>query len=256
MIWTGVKVTTELLELFRNHRVMTAPTGERWKEGDTIMLDPESRLEQYSHILTGDIVPFEIGGFSYSHSNLSPDIRVGRFCSLSWGVQIIAVDHPMEWTTTSPITHQPQDIPGLAAYLMDMDEQTYQLHRLGHPRNPAVLGHDVWIGMQVLIKRGVKIGHGAVVGAGSVVTKDVPPYAIVGGAPARIIRYRFPELLIERLLQSQWWNYGPEKLQSLDMRAPERFLDALDAAIVDGLLPMALSMLTGKEIMAAGKPAT
>ena len=71
----------------------------------------------------------------------------------------------------------------------------------------VVIGNDVWIGMRVIIMPGVSVGHGAVIGAGAVVVKDVPPYAIVGGVPAKIIRYRFTPEVIEKLLEFQWWNY-------------------------------------------------
>ena len=77
----------------------------------------------------------------------------------------------------------------------------------------TVLGNDVWIGSHVLIKGGVKVGHGAVIGAGAVVVNDVPPYAIVGGVPAKIIRYRFSAEIIENLLKLEWWNLSDELLK-------------------------------------------
>lgn len=77
----------------------------------------------------------------------------------------------------------------------------------------AVLGNDVWVGSNVLINGGVKIGDGAVIAAGAVVVKDVPPYAIVGGVPAKIIRYRFSPEIIEKLLELKWWNLDDEILK-------------------------------------------
>jgi virginiamycin A acetyltransferase len=248
-----ILVTPELMALFRQYRLLTARSRERWKEGDIIVVDPEARIEKYGNVIQGGVLPAALGAFSYSHSSFSTEMEIGRYCSISWGVQVITGNHPMGWATTSPITHNPHDIPGLGAYLKESGETTFELIPYGIPRNPAILGSDVWIGMQVLVKRGVKIGHGAIVGAGSVVTKDVPPYAIVGGAPASTIRYRFPDALIERLLRSEWWRYGPEKLQPLDMREPGAFLDRLQAAIENGLQPLVLPVLTGKEVIAAGK---
>ena len=70
----------------------------------------------------------------------------------------------------------------------------------------VILGNDVWVGSHVLINGGVHIGNGACIAAGAVVVKDVPPYAIVGGVPAKIIRYRFPKEVIDRLESIQWWN--------------------------------------------------
>ena len=75
------------------------------------------------------------------------------------------------------------------------------------------LGNDVWVGSHVLINGGVTVGHGAVIGAGAVVVKDVPPYAIVGGVPAKIIRFRFSPEVIEKLLELQWWNLPDETLK-------------------------------------------
>ncbi len=80
---------------------------------------------------------------------------------------------------------------------------------------PVTIGNDVWIGVRVIILGGVKIGNGAVIGAGSVVTRDVPPYAVVAGAPARLIRYRFEEPVIRRLEELQWWNKSEEELRQL-----------------------------------------
>ena len=75
----------------------------------------------------------------------------------------------------------------------------------------VIIGNDVWIGSHALILGGVKIGDGAVIGAGAVVTKDVPPYAVVGGVPARIIKYRFSQEIIDKLLEIKWWNL-PENI--------------------------------------------
>lgn len=81
-------------------------------------------------------------------------------------------------------------------------------------RGNTVVGNDVWIGARALIMSGVNIGNGAVVAAGSVVTKDVPPYAIVGGNPAKIIRYRFDASVIDKLQQIAWWDWPDDKIQA------------------------------------------
>lgn len=82
-------------------------------------------------------------------------------------------------------------------------------------KKPITIGNDVWIGSRSIVMDGVTIGDGAIVAAGSVVTKDVPPYAIVGGVPAKIIKYRFSDDIIKRLLEVKWWNLSDEKISEI-----------------------------------------
>ncbi|GHA00750.1 hypothetical protein GCM10011617_21660 [Novosphingobium arvoryzae] len=90
------------------------------------------------------------------------------------------------------------------------------------------IGHDVWIGQDVVLSMGITIGHGAIVAANSLVTKDVPPFAIVGGNPSKIIRFRFPDEVIERLLASSWWDYDWRDFADIQMNNPEEFLSAFE----------------------------
>lgn len=248
-----VKITPTVLTLFDLHRLSSAPQGVRWQVGETLLLDSEARIERYSQVNVGRVLPLALGAFSYSHSAANVGLKIGRYCSLSWRVDVLEGDHPMDWATTSPVTHDPRDIRGLSLYLNDIGAEQYQLHKTGKVLEPATLGHDVWVGSDALIKRGVTVGHGAVIGAGSIVTRDVPPYAIVAGTPARILRYRFPEAVIERMLAAAWWRFGPDRIQPLDPRDPTAFLDRIEAAIADGLAPLELPELRGEQIIAAGE---
>lgn len=249
-----LKITPAVLDLFNRHRLITSETGEqRFKIGDMIGVSDNAQLESYAHILKGRLIPPALGAFSYSHSDFNSELSVGRYCSISWGLDIIAGDHPLDWVTTASFTHHPFQTKGVEAYLRDTGVKAFNLQSWPYEEKPAVLGHDVWVGMRVLIKRGITIGQGAAIGAGSVVVRDVPPYAIVAGVPARVIRYRFSETVIERLLKCEWWRYGPEVVQPLDVRDPEGFLGRLDQAVATGAKSMDLPVLTGQAIIAAGE---
>ena len=104
------------------------------------------------------------------------------------------------------------------------------MKKIDNPVKPAPkVGNDVWIGQFAVIMGGVTIGDGSVVASHSVVTKDVPPFSIVGGNPARVIRPRFSDSIVERMLSARWWQSGLHDLAGMAMDDPERFLDELEA---------------------------
>ncbi len=128
-------------------------------------------------------------------------VTVGKYCSISSGVvALTGGEHRVDWVTTYPFNVLWPKVAG---------------HIQGHPKTKGdvIIGNDVWIGMDAFILSGVKIGDGAVIGAKSVVAKDVPPYAIVGGNPAKIIRYRFDPETIEKLIAIAWWDWPDEKIR-------------------------------------------
>lgn len=145
--------------------------------------------------------------------------EIGAFCSIANEVVIGGGNHPMGWVSTSPVFYSGRDSV----------KMKYSQHERTPPKN-VIIGHDVWIGQKALVKQGVTIGTGAVVGMGSVVTNSVPPYAIVAGNPARIIRYRFDTAIIKRLLKSEWWLLPSSDLKKYadEIEHVERFLDLLD----------------------------
>ena len=108
-----------------------------------------------------------------------------------------------------------------------------QLNTLSWKKPLPVIGNDVWIGFSTTILNGVRIGDGAIVAAGSVVTKDVEPYSIVAGVPAKIIGKRFSDDMIERLLDLQWWNYDPSLVWGLDISNPETCIDTIEKRAKD-----------------------
>ncbi len=123
----------------------------------------------------------------YTYINNNSNVmcaQIGKYCSIGYGVDIGMFEHPTDMVSTSPKLY---------------DE-------FNCIKNIPVIGNDVWIGSKAIILQGVKIGTGAIIGAGAVVTKDVPPYAIVVGVPAKIIKYRFDSEIIDKLLCTKWWN--------------------------------------------------
>ena len=150
------------------------------------------------------------GAFTYSYSALPDGLTVGRYCSISAGLKFIDSSHPLDLLTTSAMTFRPSN-----HLFRDFATDSIREHAANYSTTSDLyprIGHDVWVGANVTIAMGVEIGTGAVLAANSTVTKSVPPYAIVGGNPAKVIRYRFDELTMERLLRSQWWNYDPRQV--------------------------------------------
>jgi len=136
--------------------------------------------------------------------------------------------HPYEFVTSSEITYQ--GASRFAGSLKDFGIDSYALRK--NPQGgPVDIGNDVWIGQDVLLAQGLSIGDGSVIAAGAVVTKDVPPYAIVGGVPAKVIKYRFPRDICERLLTLQWWRFAFPTFCDLSLENPEHFIEQLNRRI-------------------------
>ena len=156
------------------------------KNHHTVLLKNGVRLYQGTYVDAGA----KIGRRTYLNAQAVIDgsVTLGRYCSVGPRCMIGAAPHPISFLSTSPEIYHAH---GPAAW---------------NPNCRTVIGHDVWLGAGALVKSGVKIGNGAIIGAGAVVTKDVPPYAIVGGVPARLLRYRFDKKTIEQLEKSAWWN--------------------------------------------------
>ncbi|MDR7871376.1 MAG: CatB-related O-acetyltransferase [Tissierellaceae bacterium] len=142
----------------------------------------------------------DIGDYSYVNSNSVIGIaKIGKFCSIGYNCQIGVEAHPTNFISTSP-------------YLYGDDNIFRQKGIYNELHTASIIGNDCWIGSNAVIMQGVTIGDGAIIGAGSVVTKDVQPYSIVGGVPAKFIRYRFDKEERDYLLSSKWWELEEKSL--------------------------------------------
>ena len=175
------------------------------------VIHPTSKVESGSTVVRTRFDKHSFCGYDCTFI----DCDVGAFCSIAGRVIVGGARHPMEYASTSPV------------FLDHRDSVKAKFSRHHYVwRAKTSIGHDVWIGEAALIKGGSNIGHGAVIGMGSVVTKDVPPYAIVAGNPARLIRMRFAPEIVGALLKMQWWNMTDKELRRLGplFQDPERML--------------------------------
>lgn len=158
-----------------------------------------------------------IGKYSYIVSGtIGPGTQIGRYCSIAQNVYIGTLNHPITWLSTSTFQYSGAFADTVGHSIKD-DVNT----------KAVVIGNDVWIGVNVIIKNGVKIDDGSIIGAGAIVTKDVPPYAIVGGNPARIIKYRFKDEIIKELLEIKWWEYDEKILWQLPFNNIQKCIEIL-----------------------------
>ncbi|MEY0290765.1 CatB-related O-acetyltransferase [Providencia rettgeri] len=168
--------------------------------GKKIRIFGDVFAEEYS------MMPFRsfcsVGAFSEPGCAFPNGVVIGRYCSISSGVKVMGGHHPYHRFTTSTLTYK-REYESIASELGGMWEIKPYNTNIGSP----IIGNDVWIADGVVIKGNIRIGDGAVIAANSVVTKDVPPYAIVAGVPAKVIKYRFTESVITELLKLKWWDY-------------------------------------------------
>lgn len=226
-----ITVTEKMLNMFRDNNIFfQSRGGERLLSGDSLHVSTDTVIEPYTCFLVGNHL-CSLGSFSYSRSDLGTGGgTVGRYCSIASGVVGMGPQHPMSRFTTSPITYDDEFVLARKP-LSDKDNDSFKpgyapVQSTSALQNAFNIEHDVWVGDDVLIKQGVTIHTGAVIAARAVLTKDVPPYAVMGGVPARIIKYRFPPEIIERLLELKWWEYSFADLQNFEADMPiEEFIE-------------------------------
>lgn len=188
--------------------------GDHIKIGDFAMLVDSHILGNSSINRRNFILRSTIGRYTYTGINtLIRSTTIGNFCSISWNVSIGGGNHDMDCVTTSTKER---------FYFLDDVEDRSVLQKESLNRIAVLptcsIGNDVWIATNVVILNGIKIGNGAVIGAGAVVTKDVEPYSIVAGVPAKKIKMRFDDKTIAALEEIKWWDWPIEVIrENLDL---------------------------------------
>ena len=181
-------------------------TGLRFKKPSSheiLGLDKTVKLPRNVALSRDSCQPIKIGKYTYvgEYSVLYGHTYIGRYCSIARNVAIGAAGHRLDMLSTSPIP-----------FKAPMTESGSGVEN--YPETN--IGNDVWIGIGATILMGIQVGHGAVIAAGAVVTKDVPPYAVVAGVPAKVIKYRFKDEIIKELLESKWWELDIDEVACFD----------------------------------------
>ena len=244
-----MKATERTINLLIERKIYTSPRGiMRIKEGDTVTVNPDACLEPYCGWLSGGNIA-SMGAYTYSFSVLRPDTKVGRYSSIAGALRFFGDQHPYMRFTSSAITYASEN-SFLREAIKEKEGCSFQIKE--KPLAARVtIGNDVWIGSHVALKPGIHIGDGAVIATGAVVTKDVAPYAVVGGVPAKRIKERFSEKIIEELLKLKWWEYNFVDFREIEADIPvELFIDKLQNEIAAGRLAKYIpSILSGEVII-------
>lgn len=179
----------------------------------------------------------DIGAFCNLSGGTINNVRFGRYCSIAAGVVIGMHEHPTDWLTTSRTAYYPQVNGWRELVAPSRREEIRRGLRPFRDSCPLTeIGHDVWIGQGAFIKSGVTIGTGSIVGARAIVLRDVPPYSIVVGTPGRVVRSRFAEDMVRRLLASAWWRYSIYDLFSAPLDDIAAVLDRIEELAAAGEL--------------------
>lgn len=192
-------------KIYKNCFVNECEIGDNTTIGDfsrveNTNLDSNVKIQRNNMIYSTDI-----GIYTYTGKNTTIwNSSIGKFCSISWNVNIGGANHDYERITTH-------------SFLYSNDFGLKPEDELGYDRftnEPCIIGNDVWIAAGATICRNVRVGTGSVIGAGAVVTKDVEPYSIVAGVPAKVIKKRFSDEIIDTLLHSNWWDLPPNAIRN------------------------------------------
>jgi acetyltransferase-like isoleucine patch superfamily enzyme len=238
-------------------------TGEDYREldarglklaglGKARKIDAASRFEGPTSVIA-QITPgalLDVAAFCNLSGGTLNNLRAGRYCSIATGVVIGTHEHPTNWLTSSRTAYYPE-VNGWDELLAGDAASAIRAKSPPFPGSCPIttLEHDVWIGQGAFLKSGITVGTGAIIGARATVLKDVPPYAIIVGTPGRVLRLRFPDAVVERLLSTKWWRYSIYDLFDAPMDDVERALDVIEEKVAIGAVkPYEGLVVTGAEL--------
>lgn len=235
MSYQPFKVTQAHLDFLRANKISHSTNDDDggWlKVGAVYKPSRDCWVEPYTCQRVGPYFN-SMGAFSYSRSLFAGLATIGRYCAVGEWTRVMLAAHPM-----SRVGMCGFDYAYASPYKMFADDRGVTFERTAVIEDdPTIeIGHDVWIGNEARLARGIKIGTGSVVAAFSVVTKDVEPYTLVAGNPARPKKRRFSDEICERLLASHWWDYAFTDFMGMDTLHPERFLDQFGEAVSSGAI--------------------
>ncbi|MDK1279074.1 MULTISPECIES: CatB-related O-acetyltransferase [unclassified Arthrobacter] len=229
-----------------------AESGISYADGMQVQFSPDLQIEPYTTYWAGSGRSLvSMGSFSYTLSTLPSSVSVGRYSSIALGLRVMGAKHPLEWASTSPVFYNRQLM--MRTYEGDLAEQP-RYQKFEYQAGNITIGNDVWIGENVTLGHGVSVGDGAVIASNAVVTKDVAPYTVVGGVPAKVIRSRFDDETVRLLLEAQWWRYSPSSLRDVDVRHPHEFAaNVIELAKTGDIEEYSPSFLDGRELEEAAR---
>lgn len=172
------------------------------------------KIGKYTYGLIEQNVHWTDKSYDYDNNYRQPELNIGKYCSIGYNVKIfLGGNHRHDWVTTYPF----QAMHNALSHILKNNFTNVDEDVVGYPHSngDVIIGNDVWFGDNVTVMSGVKICDGAVIAANSTVVKDVEPYSISGGNPAKHIKYRFSEEIIKRLLEIKWWDIEESKLDKL-----------------------------------------